>query len=321
MSKITVVLPIYNVEKYLRKCLDSLIEQTFSDFIVYAISDGSPDNSESIVLEYTKKDNRIEYFLKENGGYGSVLEYAIKMCKTEYLLVCDPDDWLEKDCLEKLYSVAKKDNVDLVIGEKYFVYNDSYVKKFERMKPNYFNLKSNFKYTIDLTKMTFLSPSPHSKLYKTSLLKNISFPHKVSYTDFILYFVAVKNSKSIEYYDIPLSNYLVDRPGNSMTCKKPKMVSDLIIVWNSAYNQCNHNDYYSIMRLYDYFRMILNYYKKNSESLYNDNLYEELCKIRKILRKKYRNIKNIFNLNFRDKIKMFILLNTHISLKVYIKLK
>ena len=100
MAKVTIVVPIYNVEKYLPKCLDSLISQTFKDIEIWAISDGSPDNSVKIIKEYEKKDKRVKCIEKENGGYGSVLEYAIKNIKTKYFLICDPDDWISEDAIE-----------------------------------------------------------------------------------------------------------------------------------------------------------------------------------------------------------------------------
>ena len=123
-SKITIIVPIYNVEKYVAKCLDSLIKQTMKDFEVFAVIDGSPDNSIDIVRKYEKKDSRIKCIDKENGGYGSVLEYSIKNIKTEYFLICDPDDWLAENALEVLYNKAQETGADIVAGDKYFVYSD-----------------------------------------------------------------------------------------------------------------------------------------------------------------------------------------------------
>ena len=97
MSKVSIIVPIYNVEKYVSKCLDSLTRQTFSDIEILAVSDGSPDNSKEIVLKYAEKDKRVKFIEKENGGYGSVLETAIARIESEYFMVCDPDDWLSDD--------------------------------------------------------------------------------------------------------------------------------------------------------------------------------------------------------------------------------
>ena len=97
-SKVTIIVPIYNVEKYVSKCLDSLINQTMDEIEVFAIIDGSPDNSIDIVKKYASMDSRIKCFDKENGGYGSVLEYALDKIETEYFLICDPDDIYPGEC-------------------------------------------------------------------------------------------------------------------------------------------------------------------------------------------------------------------------------
>ena len=125
MAKVTIVVPIYNVEKYLPKCLDSLISQTFKDIEIWAISDGSPDNSVKIIKEYEKKDKRVKCIEKENGGYGSVLEYAIKNIKTKYFLICDPDDWISEDAIEVLYGAAEDNKLDFVRAAYYDVYSDN----------------------------------------------------------------------------------------------------------------------------------------------------------------------------------------------------
>ena len=133
-AKVSIIVPIYNVEEYLRKCLDSLVSQTFKDIEIWAISDGSPDNSVSIMKEYAKKDSRVKCIEKENGGYGSVLEYAIKNITTPYFLICDPDDWLKEDAIEVLYKKATTDNLDIVVGSKYLVYNDNSEEVYDNSK-------------------------------------------------------------------------------------------------------------------------------------------------------------------------------------------
>ena len=126
MKKITVVVPIYNVEKYVRICFDSLLRQTFKDFVVMAVNDGSPANEQVIIDEYVEKyPDMFIGVQKPNGGYGSVLQYAIEHMETEYFLVCDPDDYLSDDALEHLYALATDKNADLVIGAKSFIYEDS----------------------------------------------------------------------------------------------------------------------------------------------------------------------------------------------------
>lgn len=168
---ITIIVPIYNVEKYVSKCLESLINQTYKNFVVFAISDGSPDNSGEIVKKYAAKDGRIKYFYKENGGYGSVLEYAIKKVKTEYFLVCDPDDWLANTALEELYNFSEKHNVDLLVGDKYYVYSQDgskeYVKSFKE-NSSIIPLKI-YSDDTSIQEFAFGEGSPHAKLYRTNI--------------------------------------------------------------------------------------------------------------------------------------------------------
>ena len=264
MAKVSIIVPIYNVEKYLSKCLDSLINQTFKDIEIWAISDGSPDNSVSIIKEYAKKDDRVKCIEKENGGYGSVLEYAIKNITTEYFLICDPDDWLTEDAIEILYKAADKYELDFVRGAYYNVYSNDGEKEFQSgmTYPNVFKPEANKVYTDDINRFLFMSDSPHAKLYKTSLAKHIKFPHKVSYTDGILHKLYIPVIKSAMYIDKPLAYYLVDREGNTVTDAKPKIADDHKAVFDSMMEQ-----YYTLegnkeMLLYRYF---LQYIYMNSE--------------------------------------------------------
>lgn len=239
---ITVIVPIYNVEKYVGKCLNSLLKQTYQDFIVLAVNDGSPDNSAKIVEKYEKKDSRIKLVNKDNGGYGSVLEYSIKNIKTKYFLICDPDDWLPDNTLFELHKFAEDNNLDIVVGDKYEVYpaykKDTFIKKPVKTFRKSLNVLPKKVYLQkNIQKFAFGTVSPHAKLFKTSVAQGINFPHKVSYTDFVLYMLALSNSKRVAYYNKPLAFYLVDRPGNTTTDVRKSIISDYDKVWNSVFKQ------------------------------------------------------------------------------------
>ena len=264
MTKVSIIVPIYNVEKYLPKCLDSLINQTFKDIEIWAISDGSPDNSVSIIKEYAAKDDRVKCIEKENGGYGSVLEYAIQNITTEYFLICDPDDWLAEDAIETLYKAADTYKLDFVRGAYYNVFSNDgeEVYKDGMTYPNVFKPEANKVYTENTNLFLFMSDSPHAKLYKTKLAKHIKFPHKVSYTDGILYKLYIPVVKNAMYIDKPLAYYLVDRVGNTMTDAKPKIADDYKIVFDSMMEQYDTLNGNKDMLLYRYF---LQYIYINSE--------------------------------------------------------
>lgn len=323
-NKVTIVVPIYNVEQYLPKCLDSLINQTLKDIEIMAISDGSPDNSVEIIKEYSKKDKRVKCIEKENGGYGSVLEYAIKNMTTKYFLICDPDDWLKEDAIETLYNLAEKNDLDITVGAKYLVYNDNSEEEYCDSKESFCRVKENKIYEGKaINEFNFLHVSPHSKLYKTEIAKNINFPHKVSFTDLLLYIIALNNAKKVMYTSKALSYYLIDRPGNSMTDTKPKVFDYHITVFTSIIEQLNKMKKplkMSYVRMYYQYRGVISIFKNSSVK--TDNEYK--TKLKDILdllsNKKNLIINNAFYESIKRKIFAYLLISKKTRNKMFERL-
>ena len=262
MALVTVVVPIYNVEKYLRTCFDSLLQQSYKDFVVMAISDGSPDNSEVIIDEYVSKyPDKFIGIKKENGGYGSVLEYAIEHMNTPYFLVCDPDDYLHKEALDKLVKLALMSDADVTIGAKYFIYNESDKQDYDPAYNTQFaKLKTNYVYKKDkdeFKNLFFVDPSPHAKLYKKALSKQIVFPHKVGYTDNLLFYRNLLSAEKVIYTDFGCAYYLVDRPGNTMTDVRPKAIHAHVLVFKTVLDQCSSGPDIFYYRMFEGFKFIL----------------------------------------------------------------
>ena len=109
--KISVILPVYNVEKYLRQCLDSVINQTYKNLEIILVNDGSTDNSGKICEEYALNDERIKVIHKENGGISSARNAAIDIAKGQYITFIDSDDDVELDYIDYLYDILKKFNL------------------------------------------------------------------------------------------------------------------------------------------------------------------------------------------------------------------
>lgn len=114
MPKFSIVIPVYNVEKFLRECLESIATQTFSDFEVICINDGSTDNSLTILQEYANKDSRFKVISQENQGQGIARNKAIEIAQGNYLLFVDPDDFIESNTLEIIYNKFQQTGVDIV---------------------------------------------------------------------------------------------------------------------------------------------------------------------------------------------------------------
>lgn len=114
MAKVSVVIPVYNVEEYLRRCVDSVLSQTLSDLEIILVDDGSPDHSPAICDEYAQADARIRVIHKTNGGLASARNAGMRIAQGAYLFFLDSDDWLEPDGLASLYAVAREYRVDFV---------------------------------------------------------------------------------------------------------------------------------------------------------------------------------------------------------------
>lgn len=116
---ISVIVPVYNVEEYLSKCIDSILHQTYKDFELILIDDGSTDSSYQLCLEYAKNDARIRVFQQENSGPGKARNYGLLQSKGELIIYVDSDDWLEPETLQKMYQIMVTTQVDLVISGYY----------------------------------------------------------------------------------------------------------------------------------------------------------------------------------------------------------
>ncbi len=116
MIKVSIIVPVYNVEKYLRECLDSLIGQTLKDIEIITINDGSPDNSLQILEEYATKDPRVKIINQENAGLSAARNRGLSEASGEYVAFIDSDDWVDADFCERLYNAAQKDEADIAAG-------------------------------------------------------------------------------------------------------------------------------------------------------------------------------------------------------------
>ena len=122
MVKISVVIPVYNTQNYLNECIDSVLNQSFKDFEIICINDGSTDNSLSILSDYEVSDERIKVISQQNRGLGASRNEGLKLAQGEYVLFLDSDDYLTPDALEKLYNQAYANDLDLILLIEFVIY-------------------------------------------------------------------------------------------------------------------------------------------------------------------------------------------------------
>ena len=175
MTKISVIVPVYNVEEYLDKCLDSLVNQTLKDIEIIVVNDGSPDNSQKIIDKYVKKYKNVKAYTKKNGGLSDARNYGLTKAKGEYIAFIDSDDYTDITMLEKMYQKAKNKKLDIVVCDCYKVYPNN---------ENQEILISNLKYSEDNVKNYLLAPPmAWNRLYKKEIFDNIKFVKGIYYED------------------------------------------------------------------------------------------------------------------------------------------
>ena len=178
-SLISVIIPVYNTESYIGVCLESLIKQTYTNFEVLLIDDGSTDNSGRICQEYTESDSRFHYYRKENGGVSSARNLGIEYSRGDYLTFVDSDDWVEEDFLEVLYSALISESASVSISTyKRFSMEDNtwYVHSFQRgYEKRVFNYLELINELIDLDSFDHSYRFVSGKLVRRDILGDIRF--------------------------------------------------------------------------------------------------------------------------------------------------
>lgn len=219
--KISVIIPVYNSSTYLRKCLDSVVNQTLKDIEIIVINDGSTDDSKNIIEEYLCKYKNIIFIDQENKGIGKTRNIGIKKATGEYITFVDSDDYIKENMLEEYYKYAKKHNFDLVIG--------SYIKKINNKEIIFENNKfktGNVKTTPQI--LYLIEYGPWAKLYKREMLinNNIYFDEKRKYEDMPFVSKALLKSKLIGQITEPYYYYIIHN--NSETTTMDKRVFDIL---------------------------------------------------------------------------------------------
>lgn len=221
MPKVSILVPIYNQENYLKQALDSLIIQTLDDIEIIAINDGSTDNTTRILQEYRFKDKRIKVINKENSGYGASMNIGIENASGEYIGILEPDDFVETDMFENLYKLAKENNADLVKSDHYsYTTKNNQSRKCGLISPLKANKNTNIAADITLLKIV---PSIWSAIYKREFLNNnnIRFLETpgASYQDTSFFFKTMALAKNVVLTDKAYIHYRTDNENSSVNSK------------------------------------------------------------------------------------------------------
>lgn len=215
----SIIVPVYNVEQYLPRCIESILEQTVSDFELILVNDGSSDGSLNICNEYAKNDKHIIVLNQENKGVSAARNNGIDNAKGEWITFIDSDDFVESDYLERFQ--AGKDDADLIVqGLEY--YDNRNGNFFKQVRVETITLEQdNFKHIIERNDLLHLG-YPFAKVYRRSLLSDkIRFNTSISFhEDHIFVFEAMMASKSIRLVDTMAYKYRCFHSVNSLSRKR-----------------------------------------------------------------------------------------------------
>ena len=192
---ISIIVPIYNTEKYLHECLDSILNQTYTNFEVLLVNDGSTDSSGMICQEYVGRDSRFRYFEKDNGGVASARNLGLERSGGAYITFIDSDDWIEPNYLEVLYTALKESNTDVAISTYKRFAQDGvfYLRSYSREDDEFLNIgtRSRDSFLEILPRLGELDHSFYSissKLIKREIIGNLLFDEQISYAEDLNFF-------------------------------------------------------------------------------------------------------------------------------------
>ena len=262
MPAVSVIIPVYNVEKYLRRCLDSVLNQTFTDWEAICVNDGSPDNSLDILKEYAKKDSRFKIVDKKNGGLSDARNAGMKVATGDYILYLDSDDFIHPQTMEITYYLAKKDMSDIVSFTYDRIYRPQLMLRYKlgldtnnvipaRIKKKYNLSKIKTLVTEDVfeyaTEKTHNMFNPKRKwlikhcqvwknLYKKELIKDIPFIKGILFEDFPWWSEVMLRNPKVTIAPLPLYFYIPNFNGIVLSAKQLKIMQSLVEGIKYSYN-------------------------------------------------------------------------------------
>ncbi len=240
--KVSILVPIYNVEKYLEQCLDSLVNQSLKDIEIICLNDGSTDSSPDIIEKYAKKDKRIVVVTKKNSGYGDSMNKGLQKATGEYIGIVESDDFIELNAFERLYNLAKKFDADIA-RSNYYHFKDNKNKKYSYIDPRDINR------IVDPASRTWIfyqAPAIWSAIYKNDFIKKnkIDFlpTPGASYQDTSFNFKVWATTHNAVFTDEAFLHYRLDNESSSVN--NPGKIFNVCKEYTEIENYLRKNNLY-----------------------------------------------------------------------------
>lgn len=241
MPKVSVIVPVYNVERYVRKCIKSLVRQTLKEIEIIIVDDGSEDESANIIKEYMKEYPQIKYYKKTNGGLSDARNYGLQYATGKYIAFLDADDYVEYNTYFEMYSQAMKSRADMVECDFYWTYEK---KEKQDVGERYYKKEE----IMEKARVV-----AWNKLYKKELLENakVLFPKGLQYEDIEFFYKLIPYIHKVSFVKKPLIHY-VQRKESIINSQNEK-VRDIFKVFDNIVR------YYKEKKIYDDYKEAIEY--------------------------------------------------------------
>ena len=261
MKKISIIVPVYGVEEWLARCLDSLVNQTLQDLEIIVVNDGSQDNSQTIIDEYEKKyPDLVKGYQKQNGGLSDARNYGMKYATGEYIAFVDSDDYVDTTMYEKLYQKAKEDNADAVTCAYYKV-NEKQKSKKSAQKGEMHLFGKNIRENTEM--LIKLAPYAWNKLIRREVFEKsgLSFPKGLIFEDLCTMYPLLLYCNKVSKVDEELYYYIEQREGSIINTfsQKKMQVLDALTLLNKRFQEAGefedfHDELVTINLRHTYYR-------------------------------------------------------------------
>ncbi len=218
MKLISIIVPVYNVEQYIRKCLDSIAEQTYKNIEIILVDDGSPDSCGAICDEYARRDKRIRVIHRENGGLSAARNTGLDDAKGDYIMFVDSDDYITPDAVQLLMSCAEENSSDITVGGFEYCDTNGNIYQTDRLfAPEGRISKDDFWHYFYTDPRTYYV-TMWAKLFKSSLWKTLRFPVGKLHEDEFVIHNLIDSCECISLFRKPVY-YYVQRGGSIVNTK------------------------------------------------------------------------------------------------------
>ena len=228
MPTISVIIPVYNVEKYIKKCVDSVLGQTYADLEIFLVDDGSPDNCPAICDKYAEKDSRVKVIHKPNGGLSDARNAALDVMTGQYVTFVDSDDFIAPDAIETLYAALLRHNADIAVGNMKGVNEAGEISDF------YTPAAEETVLTGEEILSTLNQPCAQNRLYKKDIFAELRYPKGRLYEDVFIYHGILAQTKKMVFTGTTVYYYLI-RSGSIMHGEYNIRFTDIIDAIKSRY--------------------------------------------------------------------------------------